>query len=188
MEEEHAKIFVIAGPSGVGKGTIVKAMAARSPKIWVSISATTRAPRPHEVDGESYFFVTDQEFDRMVATGQMLEWAVVHGNAKYGTPRAPIEEALRAGKVPVLEIDVAGARQVRTSAPEAVQIFIAPPSWEELERRLRGRGTETETQIARRLQTAQSELAAEPEFDIVVVNDTVARATGQILQIMGLEG
>ncbi len=186
MVESRSKIFVIAGPSGVGKGTLVTELTKRSDAIWVSISATTRAPRPGEIDGVSYFFVSDEEFDRLVDSGQMLEWAIVHGSARYGTPRGPVEEAVASGKIAILEIDLAGARQVRQSAPEATQIFIAPPSSEELERRLRGRGTETPEQIERRLQTARVELEAEGEFAVVVVNDSVNRATDELLQIIGI--
>ncbi len=154
------------------------------PDLWFSISATTRAPRPGEVDGVNYFFVTHEEFDRLVAEGQMLEWAVVHGLNKYGTPRGPVDEALAQGRTVLLEVDLAGARQIRESMPEAAQIFLAPPSWEELEARLRGRGTESAEEQRRRLETAKVELAAEGEFDEVVVNITVAQATEDILKIM----
>lgn len=151
---------------------------------WYSISATTRSPRPGEVDGKDYFFVTPERFTELVDSGQMLEWAIVHGNHRYGTPRNPVQDAIDAGKTAILELDLAGARQVRKSLPDAVQIFIAPPSFEDLVARLRGRGTEGEQEQARRLQTAREEIAAEGEFDYVVVNDEVARATAQILKIM----
>lgn len=179
--------FVISGPSGVGKGTVVKPLMERAKGCWLSVSATTRPPRPGEIDGVHYHFVTDKQFDNLVRSGQMLEWAVVHGKHRYGTPRRPVMDALKRGLIPVLELDLAGARQIRASMPSAVQIFLAPPSWEELEHRLRGRGTETEEQIQRRLETARTELAAESEFDYVVVNDEVARATAQILHIMGID-
>ncbi|MDE1536498.1 MULTISPECIES: guanylate kinase [Actinotignum] len=182
--EDHRRICVLAGPSGVGKGTVVAQLLEREPRIWLSISATTRAPRPGEREGESYFFVDDEHFDHLVESGEMLEWAVVHGKHRYGTPRQPVLEAYAAGKIPLLEIDLAGARQVRQSLPEAFQIFLAPPSFQELEARLRGRGTETEEAIDRRLETARGELAAQEEFDAVVVNDTVARATGEILDLI----
>jgi guanylate kinase len=159
----------------------------RAKGCWLSVSATTRPPRPGEIDGVHYHFVTDKQFDDLVRSGQMLEWAVVHGKHRYGTPRRPVMDALKRGLIPVLELDLAGARQIRASMPSAVQIFLAPPSWEELEHRLRGRGTETEEQIQRRLETARTELAAESEFDYVVVNDEVARATAQILHIMGID-
>ena len=178
--------FVISGPSGVGKGTIVKPLMEKAHGCWLSVSATTRPPRPGEINGVHYHFVTDAEFDELVASDQMLEWAVVHGKHRYGTPRQPVLDAVAQGLIPILELDLSGARQIRHSLPEAVQIFIAPPSWEELEHRLRGRGTETEEQIERRLETARQEIAAESEFDYVVVNDEVARATAEILHIIGV--
>lgn len=181
-----AHAFVISGPSGVGKGTVVKPLMEKATGAWLSLSATTRPPRPGEIDGVHYRFVSDTEFDRLVESGQMLEWAVVHGKHRYGTPRRPVEEALERGVIPVLELDLAGARSIRASMPEAIQIFLAPPSWEELSQRLHGRGTESEEQIARRLETARTELSAESEFDYVVVNDQVARATDEILHIMGI--
>ncbi|MCF2706440.1 guanylate kinase [Arcanobacterium haemolyticum] len=180
------RAFVVAGPSGVGKGTVLAEVMKRAPECWLSISATTRAPRPGEVDGTHYFFVSDDEFDRLVADGDMLEWAVVHGKHRYGTPRQPVLDAIEAGKVVILEVDLDGARQIRSTMPEVSQVFIAPPSWEELESRLRGRATESEDQVRRRLETATTELAAESEFDIVVVNDTVARATDKLLHIFGI--
>lgn len=176
--------FVLTGPTAVGKGTVIAELRKEMPDLWFSISATTRAPRPGEVDGVNYFFVTHEEFDRLVAEGQMLEWAVVHGLNKYGTPRGPVDEALAQGRTVLLEVDLAGARQIRESMPEATQIFLAPPSWEELEARLRGRGTESAEEQRRRLETAKVELAAEGEFDEVVVNITVAQATEDILKIM----
>lgn len=179
-------LFVIAGPSGVGKGTLVRRLLAANDRIWLSVSATTRPPRPGEMDGVDYRFVSDDEFDDMVEAGQMLEWATVHKVKRYGTPRGPVLEALSRGRVPLLEIDLEGARQVRSSMPEAFHIFIEPPSMAELEARLRGRGTENEEEIARRLLTAQTEMAARGEFDACVVNDDVSRATAEILQIMGL--
>ena len=181
-----APLYVLAGPSGVGKGTVVRELLAACDAIWLSVSATTRPPRPGEVDGVHYSFVDDAAFDAMVESGNMLEWATVHKVHRYGTPRQPVLEAQRRGLVPLLEIDLDGARQVRASMPEAVQIFIEPPSMEELEARLRGRGTESEEEIARRLETAREEMAARGEFDIRVVNDDVSRATDEILQIMGL--
>ena len=181
-----APLYVLAGPSGVGKGTIVRELLAASEAIWLSVSATTRPPRPGEVDGVHYRFVDNPTFDDLVESGGMLEWATVHKVHRYGTPRTPVLEAQERGQVPLLEIDLDGARQVRASMPEAIQIFIEPPSMEELESRLRGRGTEAEEEIARRLETAREEMAAREEFDIRVVNDDVSRATAEILQIMGL--
>lgn len=183
-----ARAFVLSGPTAVGKGTIIAEVMRLRPDIWFSISATTRLPRPGEVDGVNYHFVTDEEFDQMLAGDQMLEWALVHGLAKYGTPRRPVEEALSAGRTVLLEVDLAGARQLRESLPDAEQIFLAPPSWLDLELRLRGRGTETEEEQRRRLETAKMELAAESEFDHVVVNKTVAQATADLLRILDQSG
>lgn len=180
--------FVLTGPTAVGKGTVIAELRKRLPSLWFSISATTRSARPGEVDGVNYYFVTHDEFDRLVAEGRMLEWALVHGLNKYGTPRGPVEEALAEGRTVLLEVDLAGARQIRQSMPEAYQIFLAPPSWEDLKARLRGRGTEGEEEQLRRLETAKVELAAEGEFDEVVVNETVAQATEDILKIMRAKG
>ena len=186
MERMDNRAFVVVGPSGVGKGTVLKEALARAPECWLSVSATTRDPRPGEREGVDYFFVSDERFDELVETGQMLEWALVHGVNRYGTPRGPVDDAAARGRIPVLELDLAGARQVRPSMPEAAQIFIAPPAWEELERRLRGRGTESPEEIARRLETAREEMAAMEEFDVVVVNDSVSRATEELLRIFGI--
>ncbi|WFN91146.1 guanylate kinase [Arcanobacterium wilhelmae] len=179
--------FVISGPTAVGKGTVLKELLARAPQLWYSISATTRPARPGESDGVDYYFVSDEQFDEMVESGSMLEWAVVHRMHRYGTPRKPVEDALAAGKTVILELDLAGARQVRESMPEAIQIFLAPPSFEDLQYRLRARGTETQEDQQRRLETAKVELAAESEFDYIVVNDTVAQATDELLQILGVD-
>ncbi|CED92100.1 MULTISPECIES: guanylate kinase [Actinomyces] len=181
-----ARLTVIAGPTAVGKGTLVAELRRRHPDLFVSVSATTRAPRPGERDGVHYHFVSDAEFDRLVAAGEMLEWALVHGTHRYGTPRRPVQEQLDAGRPALLEIDLAGARQVRASMPQAQLIFIAPPSWEELVSRLAGRGTEDPAERARRLETARVELAAADEFDRTIVNDTVARATDELEDVLGL--
>ncbi len=180
------RLTVLAGPTAVGKGTVSAFVRERYPEVWLSVSATTRSPRPGEVDGVHYRFVDDATFDAMVAAGEMLEWAVVHGRHRYGTPRGPVEQALREGRAALLEIDLQGARQVRESMPEARFVFLAPPSWEELVRRLVGRGTETEAERERRLTTAREELAAESEFDVTIVNDDVARASAALVQQMGL--
>jgi guanylate kinase len=180
------RLTVLAGPTAVGKGTIAAEVRRRYPEVWLSVSATTRAPRPGEVDGVHYRFVDDAEFDRLVERGELLEWAVVHGSARYGTPRGPVEQALAEGRAALLEIDLQGARQVRRSMPDALFVFLRPPSWEELVRRLVGRGTETEEQRTRRLATARSEMAAEREFDVAVVNDDVRRATDELVSWMGL--
>ena len=186
-QRDAVPVFVIAGPSGVGKGTVLREFMSRAPDCWVSISATTRPPRPGEVDGVHYYFVSDERFDEMIAGNELLEWAVVHGKHRYGTPRLPVEEAVAAGRTVILEVDLAGARQIRHSLPEAQQIFLLPPSWEELEHRLRGRGTESPEQIERRLATARTEMEAQSEFDMVVRNDSVSRATDELLHIMGLD-
>ncbi|MCI5825293.1 MAG: guanylate kinase [Arcanobacterium sp.] len=182
----NSRVFVITGPTAVGKGTVMKQLIARFPSVWLSISATTRDPRPGEINGVDYYFVSEQRFDQLVESRAMLEWALVHGLHRYGTPREPVEQAVRQGKTVVLELDLAGARQVRVSMPEAVHIFIAPPSWEELVHRLVGRGTESAAEQARRLATARVELAAESEFDTVVVNNTVDQTVSDLAHAMQL--
>lgn len=152
--------------------------------MWVSVSVTTRPPRPGEVDRVHYRFVTDVEFERMRAAGELLEWAVVHGRAKYGTPLEPVMQALAAGRKAMLEIDLQGARQVKAAMPEALFVFLAPPSWEELVRRLVGRGTEDESERQTRLATARVELAAAAEFDVTIVNDQVRRAAEELVSLM----
>ncbi|MDD9348433.1 MULTISPECIES: guanylate kinase [unclassified Mumia] len=179
-----ARLVVLAGPTAVGKGTVAACVRAEHPDIWISVSATTRPPRPGEVDGVHYHFVTPAEFDRLVDDGQMLEWAVVHGNHRYGTPRIPVDEHLAAGTPALLEIDLQGARQVREAMPEALFVFLAPPSWEELVSRLVGRGTEDEAERERRLATARVELAAEKEFDVTIVNADVRRACAELVALV----
>jgi len=179
-----SRLTVIAGPTAVGKGTVIKHILANFPQVKLSVSATTRAPRPGEVDGVSYHFLTTDAFDAKIAAGQMLEYAVVHGANKYGTLREPVEQALAAGEQIILEIDIQGARQVKAAMPEANLIFIAPPSWEELVHRLTGRGTESAEEQARRLETARTELAAQGEFDHVVINDEVAECARRIVELM----
>jgi guanylate kinase len=179
-----ARLTVLAGPTAVGKGTITAWIREHHPEVWVSVSATTRPRRPGEVDGVHYRFVSDTEFDRMVADGELLEWAVVHGRARYGTPRRPVDEALAQGRLALLEIDLQGARQVRERMPEARFVFLKPPSWEELVRRLVGRGTEDAAERERRLATAQVELAAEPEFDVTVVNTEIPAAAAELVGLM----
>ena len=178
------RLVVLAGPTAVGKGTVAAAVRAEHPDVWMSISATTRKPRPGEQNGVHYYFVTDEQFDAMIADGDLLEYAVVHGHAKYGTPRRPVEDALAAGKPCLLEIDLAGARQVREAMPEALLVFLKPPSWDELVRRLIGRGTETSEQQERRLATARVELAAEEEFDETIVNHEVHEAAEDLVKLM----
>ena len=183
-----ARLTVLAGPSAVGKDTVAADVRARFPQVWLSVSATTRPPRPGELQGVNYHFVADDEFDRMVADGELLEWAVVHGVYRYGTPRKPVIDHLATGDPALLVIDLQGARQVRASMPEARFVFLAPPSWDELVRRLVGRGTEGEAERERRLASARVELAAEAEFDHVIVNDDVHRATEELVAVMGLDG
>lgn len=181
-----APVTVLAGPTAVGKGTVSAAIRAQYPEIWLSVSATTRSARPGEVDGVHYRFVEEEEFSRLIDTGQMLEWAVVHGRNKYGTPRGPVEEKVAEGRPVLLEIDLAGARQVRESLPDARFVFLAPPDWDTLVDRLVGRGTEDAQERERRLETAKVELAAESEFDVTIVNDTVDRAAAELAGLIGV--
>jgi guanylate kinase len=169
----------------VGKSTVVAHLRRTRPDVWLSVSATTRRPRPGETHGVEYFFVDHAEFAGMVEQGELLEYAEFAGNF-YGTPRGPVLERLAAGTPVLLEIELQGARQVRASMPEAFLVFLAPPSWDELVRRLVGRGTEPAEVIARRLETARVELAAEAEFDARVVNTTVEGAVEQLVDLMGL--
>ena len=177
---------MLAGPAGVGKGTVVACLRRRHPEVWVSVSVTTRRPRPGEVDGVHYHFVDDAGFDALVAGGQLLEHAVVHRAARYGTPRAPVLEAVAAGRPALLEIDLQGARMVRTTMPGARFVFLAPPTFQDLVERLAVRATETAAERERRLATARDELAAEAEFDVTVVNDDVERACAAVAAHMGL--
>lgn len=164
------KLIVLTGPSGVGKGTLMRSLLQRHPELYYSVSATTRAPRPGEVNGESYYFISRNKFEELLAQGEFLESAEFAGNY-YGTPREAVLNQIQSGKLVVLEIELAGARQIRASFPEALSIFILPPSFEELEKRIRGRGQDSEEAIARRLQRATEEIQAADEFDIQIVND-----------------
>jgi guanylate kinase len=168
----------------VGKGTVASYIRENYPEVLLSISATTRAPRPGEIDGVTYYFVDDAEFDRMIAEGELLEHATVHNAHRYGTPRRPIVEALSRGESVLLEIDIQGARQVRAVMPDAILVFLMPPSWDELVRRLVGRGTEDEEERTRRLQTAKVELASKEEFDHLVVNSHVSTAAQEVVDLM----
>lgn len=178
-----SRLVVLAGPTAVGKGTVAACIREEHPEIWISVSVTTRPPRPGEVEGVHYHFVDDASFDRLVETGGLLEWAVVHGRHRYGTPRAAVEDQLAAGRPSLLELDLQGARQVRQNMPEALMVFLAPPSFEELERRLVGRGTESAEERARRLETAREELAAESEFDVTIVNTEVRAACAELVDL-----
>jgi guanylate kinase len=184
-ERPTARLTVLSGPSGVGKSTVVAHLRARHPEVWLSVSATTRAPRPGEIDGETYHFVSAQEFAAMVGRGEFLEWAEFAGHA-YGTPRAPVEEHLARGVPVILEIELSGARQVRASQPDALFVFLTPPSWDVLVERLTGRGTEPADVIERRLQVATVELAAVAEFDETIVNDDVEAVCERLVALMGV--
>src|ERR1700677_4272885 len=179
----NSRLTVLSGPSGVGKSTVVAELRRRSPEIWISVSVTTRSPRPGEVNGREYHFVEQSEFDRMVADGELLEWAEFAGN-KYGTPREPVRRRIEQGLATLLEIDLAGARQVRRTMPDALLVFLEPPSWEELVRRLTGRGTEPPEVIDRRLATAKDELAAAGEFDVTLVNTSVEHVCRQMVTLV----
>ncbi|MBO0982564.1 guanylate kinase [Rathayibacter sp. SD072] len=181
---ERTRLVVLAGPTAVGKGTVSTYIRENYPEVLLSVSATTRAPRPGEVDGVSYYFIDDAEFDRMVEAGEFLEYATVHNAYRYGTPRGPIDAALAQGRQVMLEIDIQGARQVRERMPDARLVFLLPPSWDELVRRLVGRGTESPEEQQRRLATARVELAAQDEFDFAVVNSTVPEAAREVVELM----
>ncbi len=182
-QSSDRRLTVLSGPSGVGKSTVVARLRESHPEVWLSVSVTTRRPRPGESDGVQYFFTDDEGFDRLVASGELLEWAELAGN-RYGTPRRPVEERLAAGVPTLLEIDLQGARQVRESMPEALLVFLAPPSWDELVRRLTGRGTESPDVIERRLEAARVELAAEKEFDLTLVNHSVQGVCDELLALL----
>jgi guanylate kinase len=179
----EARLTVLSGPSGVGKGTVAAAVRLRHPDVWISVSMTTRPPRPGEVDGVQYHFVDRDRFAELAAAGEFLEWAEYAGNL-YGTPRQPILVQLRTGGSALLEIELQGMRQVRKLMPDAQFVFLAPPSFEELERRLTGRGTEPEEVIRQRLDQARIEMAAEAEFDVTLINDSVEHAADGLVSLM----
>lgn len=180
-----ARLTVLSGPSGVGKGSVVAEIRRHHPSVWLSVSVTTRSPRPGEEHGKQYYFVGRSEYDEMVAAGDLLEHAEFAGNG-YGTPRRPVEERLAAGLPALLEIELQGARQVRLAMPDAQFVFLAPPSWDELVRRLVGRGTEDEATIRRRLDAGMVELAAEKEFDVTIVNEDVQRAATELVELLSV--
>ncbi len=182
---QPARLTVLSGPSGVGKSTVAARVRNAHPEVWLSVSATTRRPRTGETDGVHYSFVSPERFARMVERGELLEWAEFAGNY-YGTPRRAVEERLAAGVPVLLEIELQGARQVRAAMPDALLVFLAPPSREELIRRLVGRGTEAPEVIARRLETAEVELAAQSEFDVVLVNEDVEEVSRRLVALMGM--
>lgn len=181
-----SRVTVLSGPSGVGKGSVVGVVRRRHPHVWLSTSVTTRPPRPGERDGVEYHFVDQAEFDRMVEAGELLEHDA-HLGASYGTPRGPVEAQLATGAPVLLEIDMNGARQVRRTMPEAQLVFLAPPTFDELARRLTGRGTEDPAKVRMRLDRARIEMAAEDEFDVVVVNDDLERASDALVALMGID-
>lgn len=180
-------LTVVSGPTAVGKGTIVGRLAQQHPMVWVSVSATTRPPRPGERDGEHYHFVDEKTFDQLIEQGELLEWAQVHQRHRYGTPREPALYALHDGRVAILEIDLQGARQLRRACPEATFVFIAAPSWEELLHRQARRGTETEKEKTQRLATARAEMAAMEEFDHVVINADAQTAVDELAELLGVD-
>ena len=185
MKSEHAitpgKLFVLSGPGGVGKSTIAQRLR-EAGDFWVSVSATTRSPRSNEVDGKDYFFVSDDEFTRMINADEFLEWAEFAGN-RYGTPQDRVEQALLLGRNVLLEIEIAGAKQVKAHLPQSVLVFLEPPTWEELVARLEGRGTDSPERRAERLELAQEELAAASFFDVILVNDQVERVVGKLIEL-----
>ena len=184
-ETRRGRLVVLAGPSGVGKSSVVRELREQYPDLWFSVSATTREQRPGEQDGVDYHFVTPAEFDRMIAEGELLEWADIHrGTHRSGTPRAPVEARLAAGRPALVEVDLQGARGLRRTMPEAYLVFLCPPSWEALVERLVGRGTESPEIVERRLRTAREELAAQDEFDAVVVNTDVQSAAADLLTLV----
>jgi guanylate kinase len=176
---------VLAGPSGVGKSSVVGALRERLPGLFFSVSATTRDPRPGELEGVHYKFVGEAGFADLIARGELLEWAEIHGGLqRSGTPREPVEQALAAGRPVLVEVDLQGARTIKAVLPEAITVFLSPPSFEELARRLRGRGTESEAEFQRRLETAREELAARDEFDVVVVNDDLQVVVSRLVDLL----
>ncbi|QRY83781.1 guanylate kinase [Tsukamurella tyrosinosolvens] len=181
----RGRLVVLVGPSAVGKSSVVSKLRSEVPDLFFSVSATTRDPRPGEVDGRDYHFVGDQGFDRLIADGALLEWAEIHGGLqRSGTPAQPVYEALDAGRPVLVEVDLAGAASVKEALPEAVTVFLSPPTWDELERRLRGRGTESAEKIARRLETARAEMATRDDYDAVVVNDDLDRAVSDLVSLL----
>lgn len=177
-------VTVLAGPTSVGKSTLSRHIRTHYPEVHFSVSATTRAPRPGEAHGEDYWFIDPDDFDRLISQDAFLEWATVHQRHRYGTLRSTVNDALAAGKRVLLEIDLQGARQVRRTMPEAQFVFLAPPTWDDLVCRLNGRGTESHEEQERRLQTARIELAAEPEFDVTMINDDVSRAAAELVELV----
>ncbi|MEE6170185.1 MULTISPECIES: guanylate kinase [unclassified Mycolicibacterium] len=181
----QSRVVVLSGPSAVGKSTVVRCLRERLPDLYFSVSVTTRAPRPGEVDGVDYFFVSPEQFQKLIETDALLEWAEIHGGLhRSGTPREPVRDAARAGRPVLIEVDLAGARAVKKAMPEVVSVFLAPPSWDELVSRLSRRGTETPEVMARRLETARAEMAAQGDFDQVVVNRQLDSACAELVSLL----
>ncbi|MEO6792834.1 MAG: guanylate kinase [Mycobacterium sp.] len=179
------RVVVLSGPSAVGKSSVVRCLRERVPDLFFSVSATTRGPRPGEVDGVDYRFVTAAEFDRLIETDALLEWADIHGGLqRSGTPAAPVAEASRSGRPVLIEVDLAGARSIKKALPDAITVFLAPPDWETLQARLVGRGTESAEVMERRLATARTELAAQGDFDTVVVNGQLENACSELVSLL----
>lgn len=184
-DESGAAVLVLSGPSAVGKSTVVRCVRERVADLYFSVSVTTRSPRPGEIDGVDYSFVTAVQFQQLIDDGALLEWAEIHGGLhRSGTPAAPVRAATAAGRPVLIEVDLAGARAVKQAMPEATTVFLAPPSWDALESRLTGRGTETPEVMARRLQTAKAELAAQGDFDVVVVNSQLESACDELVALL----
>nr|WP_070378469.1 guanylate kinase [Rhodococcus sp. WMMA185] len=182
---QRGRLVVLAGPSAVGKSSVVRLLRERMPELVFSVSATTREPRPGEVDGEDYRFTSRDEFQRMIDAGELLEWAEIHGGLQLsGTPAAPVRQAIEQGKPVLIEVDLGGARAIRTAMPEALLVFMAPPSWDVLVRRLTDRGTESAEVVERRLKTARTELDAQDEFDEVIVNEDVNRSCDELVSLL----
>ena len=180
-----APVVVLSGPSAVGKSTVVRRLREQLPDLYFSVSVTTRAPRPGEVDGVDYTFVSKERFQQLIDDGELLEWADIHGGLhRSGTPAQPVREATRAGRPVLIEVDLAGAQAVKQAMPEVVSVFLAPPSWDELVNRLSGRGTETPEVMARRLETAEAEMAAKSDFDQVVVNRQLDTACAELVSLL----
>jgi guanylate kinase len=181
----RGRLVVLAGPSGVGKSSVIALLQAQLPQLFFSVSATTREPRPGEVDGVHYHFVGPDGFDELIGRGDLLEWAEIHGGLqRSGTPRGPVEQAMADGRPVLVEVDLQGARSIKAVLPEAVTVFLEPPSLGELARRLRKRGTETPAQFERRLRTAREEMAARDEFDVVVVNDDLQSVVSRLVELL----
>ncbi|CAN5339474.1 guanylate kinase [soil metagenome] len=183
VRQTKGRLTVLSGPSGVGKGTVIAAVRRKYPDIWVSVSVTTRSARRGEVPGQNYHFIDGLDFDDLIARGELLEWADYTGR-RYGTPRVPVEEMLASGRPALLEIDLDGARQIRHELPNAQLVFLSPPTWEELVRRLTGRGSDSADQVAKRLAKAREEMQAAQEFDVVLINDDVDRITDELADLV----